>query len=226
MAVPEGSPPARSFTSGGRGRLVALLASPPTTSGARTERKVRQALQVLGADRYVIANLYAFPVKDLPALSISGAHPAGWLSARPKLTRAVREADILLAAWGLHRLNGRARRLQHDQFAWLRDLLSRAGHSTAWCVGGRARHPSRWHQYVSDRHGRTTCSPSFEERLDQVIAEVPLQLLLGHLPPTRGRTASREPEGHPRSARDQRDDRSGVPKPSGSDAWSRRRTPA
>lgn len=167
----------------GRGTLVALLASPPTTSGARTERKVRQALHVLGADRYIIANLYAFPVKDLPALSGCGAEPAGWVSARTELKSAVLEADVLLAAWGLHQLRGAGRRLQHDQFAWLRDLLSETGHRTAWCVGGEARHPSRWHQYVSDKHGRTTRSCSFEERLDQVLVEVPLPLLLG--PPSR-----------------------------------------
>lgn len=47
------------------------------------------------------------------------------------------------------------------------------GITAFWMVGGEPRHPSRWHQFVSDKHGRTT-GGTFEERLVQVLVEVPL----------------------------------------------------
>ncbi len=132
---------------------------------------------MLGADRCVIANLYDFPADDLPALSVAASDAAGWTAARPKLISAVSSADLLLAAWGLTPLSGAARALRHGQLSWLQDLAADHGHNTAWCIGGEPRHPSRWHQYVSDRHGRTT-SGSFEERLDQVLVTRSLQSLI------------------------------------------------
>jgi hypothetical protein len=63
----------------------------------------------------------------------------------------------------------------------------RAGISNIWMVGGEPRHPSRWHQFVSDKYSRTT-GGSFEERLDQVLESVPMSALrtkVGfHLPAT------------------------------------------
>jgi hypothetical protein len=40
-------------------------------------------------------------------------------------------------------------------------------------LGGEPRHPSRWHQYVSDKYGRTS-GGTFEERIKQVLVAVPL----------------------------------------------------
>jgi hypothetical protein len=157
--------------------VAALLASPPTTSGARTTAKVQQAATLLGGGRLLVVNLFAFPVADLPALSVCGSGAAGWLAARPKLAAALQEADCLLAAWGLHRLHGPARLLQEQQMSWMEEEARAHGHLSAWCVGGQPRHPSRWHQYVSDRHGRTTGGSS-SDRLRQVLGESPLRGLV------------------------------------------------
>ncbi len=156
--------------------MAALLASPPTTSGARTTAKAHQAVNLLGGSRLLIANLFDFPATDLPALNACASGDAGWLAARPKLTAALQEADCLLAAWGLHPLSGHARQLRQEQLSWLHEQASSHGHSSAWCVGAQPRHPSRWHQYVSDHHGRTT-GGSFSNRLEQVLVTSPFELL-------------------------------------------------
>jgi hypothetical protein len=48
------------------------------------------------------------------------------------------------------------------------DELLALGHVDAWTVGGESRHPSRWHQYVSDKHARAG-SGEFAERLKSVL---------------------------------------------------------
>ena len=157
--------------------VAAVLATPPTTSGARTTAQAQQAVELLGGSRLLVANLFDFPVADLPALSVCGAAAAGWLEARPKVVDALHEADVLLAAWGLHPLHGPARSLRQQQLSWLQEEAQVRGHFSAWCVAGQPRHPSRWHQYVSDRHGRTAGGSSLE-RLRQVLVESPLHLLV------------------------------------------------
>lgn len=161
--------------------VVAILASPPTTSGARTIGMAQQAAELLGGRRLLVANLFDFPVADLPALSVCGSDAAGWLAARPRLVDALQEADLLLAAWGLHSLHGQARLLRAEQLSWLQGEAWTHGHVSAWCVGGQPRHPSRWHQYVSDRHGRTGGGSS-SDRLRQVLGESPLQVLVQQAP--------------------------------------------
>ncbi len=123
---------------------------------------------LLGCDRLVVVNLYARPARDLPELQVVAAVVDGWLEARPGLLGALDEGGLLLAAWGLIKLRGEAGRYQREQLAWLRMHASAVGSGTAWTVGGEARHPSRWHQYVSDRHGRTRGGAP-EERLRQVL---------------------------------------------------------
>lgn len=161
--------------------MAVILASPPTTSGVRTLGMAQHAVQLLGGKHLLVANLFDFPAPDLPALSARGSDPAGWLAARPKLVGALQEADLLLAAWGLHSLYGPARLRRAEQLSWLQGEARARGHVSAWCVGGQPRHPSRWHQYVSDRHGRTDGgSPS--DRLKQVLRESTLQMLVQHAP--------------------------------------------
>lgn len=162
--------------------VVAVLASPPTTSGARTTAKAQQAVELLGGRRLLVVNLFDFPVADLSALSLRGSSAAGWLAGRPKVVDALQEADLLLAAWGLHPLHGPARVLRAQQLSWLQEEAQAHGHSSAWCVGGQPRHPSRWHQYVSDRYGRTAGGSS-SHRLRQVLGEAPLQVLVRQGPP-------------------------------------------
>ena len=154
--------------------LVALLASPPRTSGARTMRGVETALPLTGCTRLLVANLYPHPTRDIPSLKDEGSRSRAWLDARPQLELAVETADELLAGWGLSPLTGPARRHREAQIAWLMDLIASLGHDHLWTVGGQPRHPSRWHQYVSDKHQRTDPG-TFAQRLSQVLVSVPLQ---------------------------------------------------
>lgn len=154
-------------------RLVVVLASPPTTSGVRTLNRVQDAADVLGAAEVVVTNLHAHAADDLPQLSAVAADSGGWLAARPELTAALASSDSVLAAWGLHQLSGRARGHHRDQLSWLAAQAAASGHVEAWCVGGQPRHPSRWHQYVSDRHGRTEPG-DFQARLSQVLVRCPV----------------------------------------------------
>ena len=158
--------------------LVALLASPPTTSGARTMRGVETALPLTGCTHLLVANLYPNPTRDIPSLKQEGSEGKAWLQARPQLQQAVEAAHEVLAGWGLSPLAGLARRHRETQITWLLDLLASLGHDHLWTVGGQPRHPSRWHQYVSDKHQRTAPG-TFAERLSQVLVRVPLETGLG-----------------------------------------------
>lgn len=117
-----------------------------------------------------MTNLFSIPTQDIPAISQLGAAADGWWDARPSLELALDDADVVLAGWGLDRLTGSAREHRTQQLSWIGTRLREAGHQRASCVDG-GRHPSRWHQYVSDRHGRVRGS-SFEERLRQVLLPV------------------------------------------------------
>lgn len=117
--------------------------------------------------------MFAHPARDLPELCVVGGDPAGWLDARQDLSTALRTADELVAGWGLLPLTGPARIHRDMQIRWLVDEAKHAGHEFAWAVGAQARHPSRWHQFVSDRHGRTSPG-TFEDRLREVLVRTPL----------------------------------------------------
>ena len=82
-----------------------------------------------------------------------------------------------MAAWGLYGLSGPAKAHRREQLGWLAGAAQSLGHTDCWTVGGEARHPSRWHQYVSDVHGRTT-EGTFAERLRQVLVKVPLSAIV------------------------------------------------
>lgn len=95
-----------------------------------------------------------------------------WTAARSDLEAAVAGAGAILAAWGVAGLRGEARRLMSAQVEWLMERAEETGIDIFWTVGGEPRHPSRWHQYVSDKYGRTT-GGTFEERIAQVLVAVP-----------------------------------------------------
>lgn len=159
-------------------RLVAVLASPPLTSGQRTMRQLHQAQGLLDCDEVVVANLFALPAQDLPALSQIGSDPDAWIMARPQLAQVLNETSVLLAAWGLPALSGAAAGHHRRQLVWFREQAEQRGHHLAWTVGGQPRHPSRWHQYMSDRHARTS-GGSPQERLRQALELQELVTLTG-----------------------------------------------
>lgn len=154
-------------------RLAAILLNPPeSTTGNRSRNAVSRASRILGYRSVEVANLNVKPTISVVELGTS-LTSEGWIGARPRLTNALRSADGLLAGWGIAKLAGSAQRDRDIQVAWLRAEAIRLGFTTIWMVGGEPRHPSRWHQYISDKYERTA-GGTFEERLGQVLVKVPL----------------------------------------------------
>lgn len=110
-----------------------------------------------------VVNLFGVATADVPAISIVGQEAAGWVGARRSIEAAFAESDVLLADWGVDLLTGAARDHRRAQLRWLAGVAVTANHSTAITVG-EARHPSRWHQYASDCHGRVQ-GATFSDRL-------------------------------------------------------------
>jgi hypothetical protein len=155
--------------------IAVLLNRPKTTSGARTRNAVAAAARVLRYQSVEVVNLYSDATSCMEELNRSGTIH-GWLSARRELSSALGRATDVLGGWGVAGLTGTVLQDQNEQVAWLRLEAIRAGISNVWMVGGEPRHPSRWHQFVSDKYSRTT-GGSFEERLDQVLESVPISTL-------------------------------------------------
>ncbi len=152
--------------------LLAVLLNPPgATTGVRTRNAVRAAAEVLGFDSTEIVNLTSTPTQTVLELNHGGMR--GWLEARVDLAAGLRRADGLLGGWGITGLLGDARSARASQVEWLVDQARSCGFTQMWTVGGLPRHPSRWHQYVADKYGRTSGGP-FVERLSQVLVATPL----------------------------------------------------
>lgn len=129
-----------------------------------------RAATALGYDNVVVANLCAFATPSVVQLNTVGSDV--WEASRVDLEVAVHGGTALLAGWGVAGLSGGARRSMGAQVDWLIECAAANAVGAMWMVGGEPRHPSRWHQYVSDKYGRTT-GGTFEERLRQVLVAVP-----------------------------------------------------
>jgi hypothetical protein len=136
----------------------------------RSRNAVKRAAGVLGYNDVVMTNLCSVATPSI--VEVNGLGCEAWTSARVDLESAVRSGSGLIAAWGVGGLSGDARRWLRAQVEWLVDCAGTGGLRSFWTVGGEPRHPSRWHQYVSDKYGRTR-GGSFEERLAQVLVDVP-----------------------------------------------------
>lgn len=157
--------------------LGALLLNPPTTDGQRTRRHLEVAASLLDCDRVEIANLFAISTQDVTAMNLVGRDAAGWLAAQPHLCGLIARADVLVAGWGVRGLTGLAAQHQRAQLRLIADQARLQGRTHVWTVGGQPRHPSRWHQFVSDRHGRTQ-GGSLPERLTCVLSETAISDLV------------------------------------------------
>lgn len=134
--------------------LGVILASPPVTSGVRTINMALRAAAALGFDGIEIANLFPKATRDTGEISLLGSEENYWLDARPALESLFQRSEGLLAAWGVGSCSGSARRWWADQLEWTATTAAIFGHTQAWTLGPDPRHPSRWHQYVSDKYGR------------------------------------------------------------------------
>lgn len=151
-----------------RRRLVAILLNPPSGTGRSTTRHLAVAAHILGNMELAVVNLFATATKSIVEVNDVGRAPEGWLAARPGIRSAIGAADEVLVGWGIGGIHGAARQCMRRQIDWLINALPERL-DAVWTIGGEPRHPSRWHQYVSDKHGRTE-GGSFEQRLRAVLA--------------------------------------------------------
>jgi len=155
--------------------LLAVLANPTLSTESRSIGRVRLAARILGFEGVRVVNLFALASPSSRDIAVLGQDAAGWESARPSLADGVLDCEGVLMGFGTIPVTGVARHHFGQQLDWFAGQLRESGHQEVWQVGD-ARHPSRWHQYVSDRHGRTS-GGSFEERLREVLTSTSLSVL-------------------------------------------------
>jgi Protein of unknown function (DUF1643) len=144
--------------------------------GAQTIRHLRVVAGLLECDDLEIANLFAIPTRDVTAINRAGRASDGWEAARSRLRQVITEADHLLAGWGVSGLAGQAAVNRRAQLCYVGECARESGKDYIWTLNGEARHPSRWHQYVSDRHGRAS-GASLNERMAMVLTSIPFTTL-------------------------------------------------
>jgi hypothetical protein len=105
------------------------------------------AKDTLGYSSVAVANLFSIATYRTGGVSAAGADPKGWLAARPGLAQGVGAADAVILAYGIQEPSGPARHHFRDQLSWLQNEIHERGLKT-WMVGGRPRHPSRWHRHT------------------------------------------------------------------------------
>lgn len=154
------------------GLLAVLLNPPACSSGVRTRNAVARAATVLGYDSVRLVNLCTIPTPSV--VELNEVSEDGWALAREELGAAALTSSAILAGWGVGGILGNARYAFFRQLNWFVTQAQKAGHRQLWTVGGEPRHPSRWHQYVSDKYARTS-GGSFEHRLRQVLIAMPIE---------------------------------------------------
>lgn len=161
--------------SGGRSQLVVVLMNPPSaSSGRRTRNAVLVAGALLGYANVRMVNLCRLPTKSVVELADSSLND--WRRARPYLKQAIGNGSAILTAWGVSPLRGAAQQHFNSQVDWFCQEAQMKGMDRIWTVGGSPRHPSRWYQFVADKHGRTD-GGTFPQRLNQVLEEISIYSL-------------------------------------------------
>lgn len=154
-----------------------ILLNPAQQGGERSLTRIQMAASVLGYDEVAVANLFSVPTRDSKGIRVVGQDEKGWVAARANLRRTIATSHEVMVGWGVHRPTGPAGVHFRDQVDYVHHLLQSSGKTGVWTMGGEARHPSRWHQYVSERHGRAT-GADFRARLESVVVYAPLESLL------------------------------------------------
>lgn len=155
-----------------RRTLAAILLNPPVTTGTRTSNAVARAGRALGYQQVLVVNLCSLPTRSVVELNATSS-AADWARARDELASAIQHCSGILGGWGISGLTGIARQARDDQLAWLRRTAVAADLENIWMLDGSPRHPSRWHQYVSDKYSRTT-GGTFDARLSEMLVSVPI----------------------------------------------------
>lgn len=149
--------------------LGAILINPPLGNGRATHRHLNALREVLGCDLVQIANILSVPTSSTDDIRKAGVDVGLWHQTRPEVSKLIQSADHIVLGWGLGGITGAARQHFDAQVRWVEHELTRRREGVpVWTVGDRPRHPSRWHQYVSDRHGHAVVG-DFQERLRHVL---------------------------------------------------------
>jgi hypothetical protein len=153
--------------------LGAILINPPVGNGARTLSNLGVAARPLKCSELRVGNLFHIATANSSAIGFVGWEWDIWLPARENIVSVLAESDEILFAWGVSKLRAPVSEHFDRQVRWVSREAARCSHRSAWIVGDGPRHPSRWHQFVSDRRQRTN-GRSFEERLLAVLDSIPI----------------------------------------------------
>ena len=125
--------------------LLAILATPPETSGERTLKRLDLAREILGFHRVAVVNVLNIPTFRTGGMATAGAAPEPWIESRPAISNALDECHGVVLGYGVSEPSGPARGHYRNQIDWLwGELRGRA--SPIWSVENPPRHPSRWHR--------------------------------------------------------------------------------
>ena len=125
--------------------LLAILATPPETSGERTLKRLELARRILGFDSVKVFNLLDVPTSKTSGMSSAGKEELPWLQSRAAISAGLAECDGVVLGYGVSEPTGTARLHYRTQIQWLWAQL-RAFGSSVWSVQILPRHPSRWHR--------------------------------------------------------------------------------
>jgi hypothetical protein len=109
------------------------------------------ASEIIGCDDYVVVNLFPRPTRNVTEIALLGKDPQVWVEARPTVVAGLATCNEVLLGYRLSEPGGEARLHHRDQTTWIISVLQGLGRS-AWTVGGRPRHPSRWQRHTSRAH--------------------------------------------------------------------------
>ncbi len=138
-----------------RPRVGAILLNPARqTKRVSTTQLVLEDVRVAKVwGRLEIANLVETPTRNSKELAQVATSPQVFLDARDRLEALLTSSETLVFAWKIAPLSGPAGRHVRGQAAWVISRARHHGHTHAWVMGGRPRHPSRWPQYVGPQRG-------------------------------------------------------------------------
>ena len=125
--------------------LLAILATPPETSGERTLKRLELARQILGFDSVRVVNVLDVPTFRTNGMSTAGKEALPWVESRPAISAGLAECDGVVLGYGVSEPTGTARLHYRTQIDWLWGEL-RASESLIWSVEMPPRHLSRWHR--------------------------------------------------------------------------------
>lgn len=149
------------------GRLVGVLHSRPTGSGAITRRRVEGAGAALGCHSFEIVNLYAAELPTSGSLDAATSCMA-WAEGRSEIERAVHSSDTraVLLGYGVRCPAGPQRTPYREQLQWLTALVSSSGHAP-WTYEDRPSRPSRWQRIAHRQRPGSSVHDLASELLQQ-----------------------------------------------------------